>query len=93
MEVILRKGDQEMSNLDCELHRLRVTREMKAAIKIAAELDGVSEAAWRKRTIAVALINQLGGGWMRGEIKDAQETGDDRGGVDSGDADGGDDRS
>lgn len=62
-----------MSTLDCELHRLRVTRAMKSAIKTAAELEGISEAAWRKRVIALALIAQLGGGWMREGINDAQE--------------------
>ena len=43
-------------HLDCELGRLRVTRDMKQAVEAAARAEGINPAAWRKRAYTVALM-------------------------------------
>lgn len=49
-----------MSELDCELTRLRVDHEMKEAIDEAARRLGITPSAWRKLAYSIRLTEQLG---------------------------------
>lgn len=52
-------------NLETELARLRVDREMKDAIEEAARRQGITQSAWRKVAYAAMLSAQLGPSWRK----------------------------
>lgn len=61
-----------MSQLDCELTRLRIDLEMKRAIQEAARLQGITVSAWRKLAYSKALSEQLGPVWRKRSVDDQQ---------------------